>query len=72
MYWVDITSRDAELQELGIDPQKALAGLHVFDENNHILSEIDVYIALMGRVPVLIPLAWFIGMPAIRPLISRL
>ena len=72
VHWVDITARDTELQEIGIDPQKALTELHVIDENNNILSEIDAYIALMGRVPVLLPLAWFIGLPIIRPLISRL
>lgn len=69
--WVDITGKDDELRECGIDPHKALTELHVKDENRKIRSELDAYIVLMSRVLVLKPLAWFIGLPAIRPLLSR-
>lgn len=72
VFWVDITGRDDELQALGIDPKKALTELHVTDEQKNILSEIDAYRALMTRVPRLKPLAWLIGLPIIRPLVSRL
>jgi predicted DCC family thiol-disulfide oxidoreductase YuxK len=70
--WFDITGREAELREIGIDPHMALTELHVRDENQHILSELDAYILLMGKVPLLKPLAWLIGLPLIRPLLARL
>jgi predicted DCC family thiol-disulfide oxidoreductase YuxK len=70
--WIDITGKDDELRECGIDPYKALTELHIKDENLKILSELDAYIVLMGKVSILKPLAWFIGLPVIRPLVSRI
>lgn len=70
--WIDITGKDDELRKIGIDPHKALTELHIKDENQKILSEIDAYIALMSKILVLKPLAWFIGLPLIRPLLSRI
>ncbi|ARO86758.1 DUF393 domain-containing protein [Nitrosospira lacus] len=69
--WVDITGRDDELRACGIDPRKALTELHVKDEHRGILSELDAYIILMSKVSVLKPLAWLIGLPLVRPLLSR-
>jgi predicted DCC family thiol-disulfide oxidoreductase YuxK len=60
------------LRETGIDPHKALTELHVKDEKQQILSEMDAYILLMSKVPLLKPLAWLIGMPLIRPLLARI
>ncbi len=70
--WVDITGKDDALRKMGIDPHKALTELHIRDENNNIISEIDAYIVLMRKAPVLKPLAWFIGLPIIRPLLSKI
>ena len=70
--WFDITDKDEVLHEIGIDPRKALKELHVTDENQKIHSEIDAYILLLNKVPLLMPLAWFIGLPLIRPLVSQL
>jgi predicted DCC family thiol-disulfide oxidoreductase YuxK len=70
--WVDITGKDDTLREMGIDPHKVLRELHIKDENQNIISEIDAYIILMRKVPVLKPLAWFIGLPVIRPMLSRI
>lgn len=69
--WVDITGRDQELQSLGIHPDDALQELHVQDRNGRIHRELDAYILLMSRAPVLKPLAWLIGLPLIRPLLAR-
>lgn len=69
--WFDITGREDELRDLGIDPEKALTELHIRDEDQRILSELDAYILLMRRVPVLKPLAWLIGLPLIRPWLSH-
>ena len=70
--WMDITGQDEQLREIGIDPRKALTELHVKDENQQILSELDAYIPLMSKVPLLKPLAWLIGMSLIRPLLARI
>jgi len=70
--WLDITGQDQKLRELGIDPAKALTELHVKDEKERIFSEMDAYILLMSKVPVLAPLAWLIGLPVIRPLLAKI
>ena len=72
VFWVDITGQEQKLVELGIDPKKALTELHVKDENERILSELDAYILLMNHVPVLRPIAWLIGLPFIRPLLASI
>jgi len=71
-HWVDITGRDAELCQLGIDPQAALRELHVRDAVGEVHRELDAYILLMSLVPTLRPLAWSIGLPGVRPVVSRL
>jgi predicted DCC family thiol-disulfide oxidoreductase YuxK len=70
--WFDITGRDADLCELGIDPHKALTELHVRDEHQRVHSELDACILLMGKVPLLKPLAWLISLPLIRPTLAKL
>jgi predicted DCC family thiol-disulfide oxidoreductase YuxK len=70
--WLDITGRDEELREQGIDPLAALQELHVRDEQGVVHREMDAYILLMSRVPVLKPLAWLIGLPGIRQLLAKL
>lgn len=70
--WFDISGKDDELRKIRIDPQKALTELHIQDENAHIVSELDAYILLMRRIPLLKPFAWLIGLPVIRPLLSKL
>ena len=72
VFWFDITGQEERLREIGIDPQKALMELHVKNENQHILSEIDAYILLMSKVALLRPLAWLIGLRAIRPMLSKI
>ncbi|SEG00914.1 thiol-disulfide oxidoreductase DCC family protein [Nitrosomonas ureae] len=70
--WFDITGQDKHLRDIGIDPHLALTQLHVRDEHQQIVSELDAYILLMSRVLLLKPLAWFIGLPVIRPVLSSL
>jgi len=69
--WFDITGQDERLREIGIDPQKALMKLHVKNADQQMLSEIDAYILLMNKVTLLRPLAWLIGLPLVRPMISK-
>jgi len=70
--WIDISGQEEMLRKLGIDPVKALTELHVRDENEKVLSEIDAYILLMAKVPVLKPVAWIIGLPLIRPVLASI
>jgi predicted DCC family thiol-disulfide oxidoreductase YuxK len=70
--WFDITGNETQLRNLGIDPQKALTELHVKDENGRVVSELDAYILLMGKVPLLKPIAWLIGLPLIRPVLAKI
>jgi len=69
--WFDITGQEKQLREIGIDPRKALMALHVKIANQKILSEVDAYILLMRKVPLLRPLAYLIGLPLIRPIFSK-
>lgn len=70
--WVDITGADDHLRDLGIDPRKALTELHVRDGQGNIFSEVDAYRLLMARITPLKPIGWLIGLPLVRPLVSRL
>jgi len=70
--WMDITGRDEELRNIGIDPHLALTELHVMNKQGRIVSEINAYILLMQRVPRLRAVAWFIGLPLVRPLVAFL
>jgi predicted DCC family thiol-disulfide oxidoreductase YuxK len=69
--WIDITGKERLLHSLGIDPKKALMELHVKDENQQIISEIDAYVLLMSKVTILKPLSKIIGLPLVRPMLSR-
>ncbi len=68
--WLDITGKENQLREIGIDPAKALTELHLTDTSGRILSELDAYILLMERVSLLRPFAWVIGLPGIRPILA--
>jgi len=70
--WFDITGQDSRLRDLGIDPQKALTELHVRDTKGRIVSELDAYILLMNKVPLLKPVAWLLGLPLLRPIFANL
>jgi len=46
--------------------------LHVEDADGRVYREMDAYILLMSRVLLLKPLAWILGLPGIRGLLSWL
>ena len=70
--WLDITGRDEQLREHGIEPNQALRELHVKDSQGQVHREMAAYILLMARVPLLKPIAWLIGLPVIRPTLAWL
>ena len=51
---------------------KNIDTVYWFDTDGSIVSEMDAYILLMSRVPLLKPLAFIIALPIIRPLLARL
>ena len=75
--WFDITDQEDKLKAWGILPFKALTELHVIigecDNVNQprVVSELDAYIVLMLRVPILKPLAWLMGLKYLRPVLSN-
>jgi hypothetical protein len=52
-------------------PERALQELHLEIEDQKTVAEIDAYIILMRKVPLLKPLAWLIDLLLIRPFLSR-
>lgn len=70
--WLDITGQDQLLWEFRVDPESALFELHVKDSGGSIHTSIDAYIVLLEKVRFLKPLAWLIGLPLIRPVLSKL
>jgi predicted DCC family thiol-disulfide oxidoreductase YuxK len=68
--WVDVTDHAEMLRARGVDPRAALLSLHVEDAQGQIVDGIDAYILLMQRVPRLTPVAWLIGLPGIKALLS--
>jgi len=70
--WIDITGKEDLLRSIGIDPHKALMELHVKGADQRVLSEIDAYVLLMSKVRVLRPLAKVIGIPLVRPALSKI
>ena len=46
--WVDITGQEDHLHRIGIDPVRALMELHIQDQNQKVLSEMDAYIGVRG------------------------
>ncbi|RTR34821.1 DCC1-like thiol-disulfide oxidoreductase family protein [Shewanella atlantica] len=50
----------------GTEPDSGLA----LPDQPRVLSELDAYIVLMQKVPVLKPLAWLMGLSLIRPVLS--
>jgi predicted DCC family thiol-disulfide oxidoreductase YuxK len=70
--WVDVNDNEASLRERGIEPEDALLSLHVEDSQGRVREGIDAYILLMRRVPRLKPLAWLVGLPLIKPMLTWL
>ncbi len=70
--WFDITGREAELRAAGVDPELALRQLHVRDAAGRVHRELDAYILLLTRLPRYRLLAWLMGLPLVRPLLSWL
>lgn len=74
--WFNISGKEQQLKQMGINPQKALTELHISIEDpvahtTTIVSELEAYIILMQRVNRLKPLAFILGLPLIRPILAK-
>lgn len=70
--WFDITNKEKELVQLGIDPDKAMKELHIRINDEQILSEMDAYIVLMKQTFWLKPLAWFLEISIIKLSVAKI
>jgi len=66
--WFDITGQESRLRDLGIDPQKPYRNCTFAMPRVAVVSELDAYILLMNKVPLLEPNGLADqGLPLIRP-----
>ncbi|BBI62744.1 hypothetical protein HSBAA_40500 [Vreelandella sulfidaeris] len=45
----------------------ALRSLHIETAQGQLIEGIDAYRLLMKRIPLLVPIAWIISLPGIKP-----
>ncbi|MGO2008047.1 thiol-disulfide oxidoreductase DCC family protein [Vreelandella alkaliphila] len=64
--WCDVTEHQQQLREKGIAPDAALRSLHIEKADGTLVEGIDAYRLLMMRIPLLVPIAWLIGLPGIK------
>lgn len=70
--WLDVSEHQQALREKGVDPNTALRSLHIETAPGQLIEGIDAYRVLMARIPVLVPVAWMIGLPLIKPGLRKL
>ncbi|HDZ45715.1 hypothetical protein LCGC14_0098310 [marine sediment metagenome] len=64
--WLDVSEHQQTLREKGVDPAMALRSLHIEVAQGQLIEGIDAYRLLMARIPLLMPVAWIIGLPGIK------
>jgi predicted DCC family thiol-disulfide oxidoreductase YuxK len=70
--WLDVNAHHTYLIAHNIEPRDALLSLYVEDAEGQFHDGIDAYVIMMRRVPRLKPLAWLIGLPIIKPILTRI
>ena len=70
--WLDVSEHEQTLRAKGVDPAVALRSLHIETAQGQLIEGIDAYRLLMKRVPLLVPVAWLIGLPGIKPALRTL
>ncbi|WP_249977685.1 thiol-disulfide oxidoreductase DCC family protein [Vreelandella olivaria] len=64
--WCDVSEHQQLLRQKGVAPEAALRSLHIEKADGRMIEGIDAYRLLMARIPVLLPVAWIIGLPGIK------
>lgn len=67
--WLDVSEHEQLLRKKGVTPATALRSLHIETAQGQLIEGIDAYRVLMRRIPVLMPVAWLIGLPVIKPVL---
>lgn len=70
--WLDVTEHQQMLRARGVEPEAALRSLHVETADGKLFEGIDAYRLLMARIPILVPIAWIIGLPGIKTGLRKL
>ncbi len=70
--WLDVSEHQQALREKGVDPTMALRSLHIETAQGQLIEGIDAYRLLMARIPLLMPVAWVIGLPGIKTALRKL
>lgn len=65
--WLDVSENEQMLRDKGIDPGMALRSLHIETAQGELIEGIDAYRVLMRRISLLVPVAWMLGLPGIKP-----
>ena len=65
--WLDVSEHEQTLREKGVAPAMALRSLHIETAQGQLIEGIDAYRLLMKRIPLLVPIAWIISLPGIKP-----
>ena len=70
--WLDVSEHERSLREKGVEPAMALRSLHIETAQGQMVEGIDAYRLLMKRIPLLLPVAWLIGLPGIKSALRAL
>ncbi|MGO2241940.1 MAG: thiol-disulfide oxidoreductase DCC family protein [Halomonas sp.] len=65
--WLDVSENEQTLRDKGADPAMALRSLHIETAQGELIEGIDAYRVLMRRISLLVPVAWILGLPGIKP-----
>lgn len=65
--WLDVSENEQTLRDKGVDPGMALRSLHIETVQGELIEGIDAYRVLMRRISLLVPVAWILGLPGIKP-----
>lgn len=70
--WLDVSEHEQTLRAKGVDPAVALRSLHYRNCARSINRRYRRLPLLMKRIPLLVPVAWLIGLPGIKPALRTL
>ncbi len=71
VHWLDVNSAAALLESFNINQQDAISELHLIVDGKMVVKELDAYILLFKQLPKFRWVGWLIGLPIVKPLLSR-
>ncbi|SHM01842.1 thiol-disulfide oxidoreductase DCC family protein [Vreelandella subglaciescola] len=70
--WCDFNQYTEHLHSIDVDPDAAMMSLHVEDASGQLYEGIEAYVLLMKRVPRLRPAAFFMALPGVNGVLTKL